>query len=417
MYKTIQTVFVGDGNYNNLMNSIKGGQRPFKYMDYLYVAFADLKPNSNPPQIYFKSEYEQNVREIIAEAKKQNPSLIVFAQVNWASTLAPLDTEAKIEAFAKSIPPFLKQYGLVGIDFDWEQVPFDINLASYLFTQVKTQIGSEAYLSISADKTTSLKPSVVNQYVDIVNVQSYQRLWLVDEFIDFGIDKNKIYIGIASENDDPNAFYPSGGGVSDYINKCVDTGTAGLYLWRIDNDDTDHAINVPRYTITKQIWQFTKGTMATEIGGGVFEDTNMRRDAKGNPQAVPPITEMIVRYGNVVNAIQTINGDLKLPQHGGYSGIAAPTIKLDEGDNIIEVSGYTGTWFGWNCVLQLMLTTKNGKTYGPYGSMADASQKIPFSFKALTGQSIVAFKGTLISIPLKDAPETTVIESLSVSFA
>lgn len=387
-------------------------------MDYLYVAFADLKPNSDPPQIYFKPEYEQNVKEIIAEAKKQNPNLIVFAQVNWASTLKPLDTEAKIDAFAKSIPPFLKQYRLVGIDFDWEQVPFNTELASYLFTQVKTQIGSEAYLSVSADTTTSLEPSIVNQYVDIVNVQSYQRLELVDEFIHLGIDKNKIYIGIVSENDDDkNRFYPPGGGVSDYINKCVDTGTAGLYAWRIDNDDTDHAVNLPRYTITKQIWQFTKGTMATEIGGGVFEDTNMSRDAKGNPQVVPPITEMIVRYGDVVNAIQTTNGDLKLPQHGDYSGVEAPTIKLDKGDNIIEVSGYTGTWFGSNCVLQLMLTTRNGKTYGPYGSMASASQKIPFSFKALTGQSIVAFKGTLTNIPLKDAPETTVIQSLSVSFA
>ena len=422
MYKSIQTTFVGDGGYDNLMKSVKEGNAPFKYVDCLYIAFAELKPDSTPPQICYQSGYIPKVKEIIGTAVHQNPDLTILAQVNWAGSLAPLDTKEKIREFAESIPPFFAEfsregYKLDGIDFDWERVPFTKELASYLFMQVKEQIGGDMFLSISPDTMDALDPSVVNKYVDFVNVQSYQRLFYIDDFINLGIKKDIIHVGICSENDDPNGFYPSGSGISDYCNKCIDAGVAGLYAWRIDNDDTDHEKNVPRYTITKQMWQFTRGTTASEIGGNVFDDTEIARDARGNPvRVVSPITEMLVRHGDVLNAVQTTNNGLILPQHGGYSG-AEEHIRLENDDKIIEISGYTGTWYGWNCVLQLTVRTKKGQQYGPYGSMANSSDQKPFSIKAPTGQSIVTFKGTLVNVPLNDAPDTAVIASLDASFA
>lgn len=256
--KIIQTTFVGDGDYNNLMNSIKkDGKQPFKYMDYLYVAFADLNSSN---KIYYPSDYEPRVKAIIEEARKENLDLKIFAQFNWASHLKPLQNKALIDEFAKSIPPFLKQYNFSGIDFDWEQPALDITLASYLFTQVKSNIGSGAYLSISVDTQNSLDAGVINQYVDIVVVQSYQRLGYIDYFINiFGINKSKIYVGICTENDDPNGFYPPNGDISAYTKKVTDLGLPGLYAWRIDNDDTDHTSNLPRYTITKAMWNFSRG--------------------------------------------------------------------------------------------------------------------------------------------------------------
>lgn len=417
MYKSIQTTFVGDGGYDNLMKSIKDGSKPFKYVDYLYVAFAELKPDSDPPQIYYQSGYVPKVNEVVRIAKSQNSNLTILAQVNWAGSLAPLDTKEKIKEFAQSIPPFLEQYKLDGIDFDWEQVPFTQEMASYLLTQAKDQIGNDKYLSISPDTKQALDPSIVNKYVDFVNVQSYQRLSDIDEFINLGIKKDIIHVGICSENDDPNGFYPPGGGISAYVNKCVSAGVAGLYAWRIDNDDTDHKENVPQYTITKQMWQFTKGTMAPEIGANVFDDKEIARDSKGNPvRVVTPITEMAVRYGDVLNSIQTTNNDLILPQHGGYSGVEEH-IELENGDKIVEISGYTGTWFGWNCVLQLTLRTEKGYQYGPYGSMAKSSSQKSFSIKAPNGQSIVTFRGTLVNVPLNGAPDTAIIASIDASFA
>lgn len=247
-----------------MMRSIKEGKQPFKYVDYLYIAFADLDNYSpDSPKIYFKMDWEPKVKQIIAEAQKENPNLTILGQVNWATYLAPLvkdpaKANARIDAFAKSIPTFLNQYGFNGIDFDWEQpAAFSTEQASYLFTQTKTYIGSGAYLSITSDTKKSLDPNIINQYVDIVNIQSYGRLKFIDDFINLGIKKEKIYVGICSEND--GEFYPPDGDISAYTRCVTDKGLPGLYAWRIDNDDTDHVLNVPRYTITKAMWKFSRG--------------------------------------------------------------------------------------------------------------------------------------------------------------
>lgn len=261
--KIIETVFVGDGNYDNLLKSInRDGKQPFKYMDFLYVAFADLD-NSNPasPKIFYKPDYEPKVKQIVEVAKVQNPNLTILAQFNWASHLSPLTDYAKIKAFAKSIPPFLNKYGFSGIDFDWEDISLTTDNVSYLFTQIKKYIGNGAYLSISADTKKALDADVVNQYVDIVNAQSYNRLSFIDTLIHHGIEKEKIFVGICTENDDSNGFYPPNGDISSYTKCVTDKGLPGLYAWRIDNDDTDHRKKVPRYTITKAMWKFSRGVV------------------------------------------------------------------------------------------------------------------------------------------------------------
>lgn len=129
-----------------------------------------------------------------------------------------------------------------------------------------------------------------------------------------------------------------------------------------------------------------------------------------------PITKILVRSGEVVNAIQVTNGSYpSMPQHGGKSGAAA-TVMLDAGDSIVEVSGYTGTWFGWNCVLQVTLKTKKGTTYGPYGTRAHATSQVPFSYVAPAGQALLAFSGTIVNVPLADGSRTDIIASLGVQF-
>ena len=80
------------------------------------------------------------------------------------------------------------------------------------------------------------------------------------------------------------------------------------------------------------------------------------------------------------------------------------------------ISGYTGTWFGWNCLLQLTLKTKNGKTYGPYGSMAHATSQMPFSYTAPQGQALLAFYGKTVNVPLADGSRTDIIASLGGRF-
>jgi hypothetical protein len=67
-------------------------------------------------------------------------------------------------------------------------------------------------------------------------------------------------------------------------------------------------------------------------------------------------------------------------------------------------------------VLQITLTTRAGKTFGPYGTMAGATAKVPFSYAAPAGQSVLAFSGATINVPLAGGGMTDIIASLQVSF-
>ena len=91
-------------------------------------------------------------------------------------------------------------------------------------------------------------------------------------------------------------------------------------------------------------------------------------------------------------------------------------LSLNAGDSIVEVSGYTGTWFGWNCVLQITLKTQFGKTYGPYGSMEHATSQAPFSYVAGPAQALLAFYGTTVNVPLADGSRTDIIASIGATF-
>jgi hypothetical protein len=160
--------------------------------------------------------------------------------------------------------------------------------------------------------------------------------------------------------------------------------------------------------------------------GNTFDDTPIVA-AAGNPQ----ITNMTIRSGDVLNAIQAVNtgngqyntgtqgtgtGLFTLLQHGGNSG-GSQAITIPLTDPIVSISGFTGTWYGWQCVLQLTLTGKSGKTYGPYGTMAGSTTKTPFTQSATTGQSVVGFSGSSVTVPLADGSQTAIIASLNAVFA
>lgn len=286
MIPIIQSTYVGDDSYQRLMYSIAQlKEQPFKYLDYLYIAFADLD-NSNPesPRIFYKPKLEERFNQSVdvieervgaikEEARRQNPKLKILCQFNWIKYLNPLVKDAakakpRMDAFVNSIPLFLEKYEFDGIDFDWEfgeePVVFTEEHASHLLAETKTCIGEKKQLSISADTRVSLNPNVVNEKVDIVIVQAYNRLWLVDAFTTWrsrwdkktrsrgenkGIMKEKIYVGICSERVQD---YPED--IQACLNYVTDNGLAGLYAWRIDNDDT-----LPRFTVTEAMWKFSRG--------------------------------------------------------------------------------------------------------------------------------------------------------------
>lgn len=67
-------------------------------------------------------------------------------------------------------------------------------------------------------------------------------------------------------------------------------------------------------------------------------------------------------------------------------------------------------------MLQLTLTGKSGVTYGPFGSTAGATSRTPFNQSAPSGQSVVAFNGSTVTVPLADGTQTAIIASLNAVF-
>ncbi|WP_434383156.1 hypothetical protein [Melittangium boletus] len=106
------------------------------------------------------------------------------------------------------------------------------------------------------------------------------------------------------------------------------------------------------------------------------------------------MTSLVVRSGDILDAIQPGYGTHTAPLQGGLGGIAT-TIDLTD-DAIVSLTGYTGVFFGLQQVAQLTLHTASGKTHGPFGTMDNVSNAQPFTLAAPTGSVIRSFFGNTV---------------------
>lgn len=171
------------------------------------------------------------------------------------------------------------------------------------------------------------------------------------------------------------------------------------------NFSATFAVQPIDYSLTAQALQSAAQAVLT-INAMAFDD-GPTIAMLGNP----PIAGMVVMAGEILNAIQTTSGAYGLPQHGDTSG-SANTITLAAGERITEATGATGIWYGNACVVQLTLKSSAGKTYGPYGTMGGVTSSTPFTFTAPSGQSIVAFSGSLVNVALAGGARVNIIQTL-----
>lgn len=192
---------------------------------------------------------------------------------------------------------------------------------------------------------------------------NHAKIMIVDDEA-FVIGSDNLYPGFLSEFD----YLVEG---KDAVNKLLESYWEPL--WKYSGP---HCINV----------QVSKGysRAAAEVGGGgtAFSDT---------PPEGQRLTRLLVRSGDVVDAIQATYGGKELPLHGGPSG-GANAIDLSEGEYITEISGQYGGYFGAVHILELSIRT-NRRMLPTYGSTRYAENPRPFSFKAESGEAIVAFSG------------------------
>lgn len=109
-----------------------------------------------------------------------------------------------------------------------------------------------------------------------------------------------------------------------------------------------------------------------------------------------PMTGLVVRSGDIIDAIQPLYGSNSAPIQGGPGGTPS-TINLNSGDAIVSMTGYTGTYFGMQQIAQVTFRTAQGQTYGPFGTMANVWNAQPFQLAAPSGSAIGSFFGTTVT--------------------
>ncbi|MGN6317345.1 glycosyl hydrolase family 18 protein [Trinickia sp.] len=424
-----------DSCYQSLITS-----KVYDSATFLGIAFFEVVPagqgstiqigNGSHPGGLTNQDY---LNFVLRDAREVNPAIKFLATMVYSgsNTLAAIfsgggDPQTQASNFANNLVSYLKNNGMNGLDIDWEgDVSEQLTQAQFkiLFSTIRSVFDQQPvkyYLSFTpAWPTSTIDYPTVNSAFDFVSPQFYDGTSL-STFLDAGISPAVIGYGAQFEpgNAAPNASAQQVWNVvsEGFSSAGTQYNYQDIFMWRLNSGNFQF----------EQAQFMILGQLGNPPASNAFDDTAIVA-AAGNPN----LTKMTIRSGDVLNAIQSVNtgtgpyntgtqgtetGIFTLLQHGGNSG-GAQVINIPLNDPIVSISGYTGPWYGWQCVLQLTLTGKSGTTYGPFGSMAGSTARNPFVQTAPAGQSVVGFSGSTVTVPLAGGSQTAIIASLNAVFA
>lgn len=374
---------------------------------------------------------------VLRDARQVNPNIKFLATMAYSgnNTLAAIfsgggDPQSQATAFANNLVAYLLANGMNGLDVDWEEHVEYMTQQQFqiLFSTIRQVFDAQPvkyYLSFTPAWTKPKQGGIdyptLNSAFDFISPQFYDGTPL-SSFLQDGMPPAKIGYGAQFE---PSNVAPNASAQQVWSAVSLGFNFQGksynyqdIFVWRLNSGNFQF----------EQAQLMILYQLVNPPAENSFDDTAIVA-AAGNPN----ITQMTIQSGDVLNAIQTVNtgtdsynkgtqppgtkiGTFILLQHGGTSG-GSQTINIPLDDPIISISGYTGVWYGWNCVLQLTLTGKSGAAYGPFGSMAGATSQAPFTQTGQAGQSVVAFSGSTVTVPLAGGSQTAIIASLNTVFA
>ena len=371
------------------------------------------------------SSNQQYMDWLIQDARAANPNIKLLVMLGYgADEITQIFSNDSSQwqqdatDFANNLVAYLQYYDLDGFDVDWESPLSDAGTSQQfqlLFTAIRTAFKPQSryyYLVLSPDEVGTLDAQTVNDAFDFVNLQLYDGFTCPDQFLNAGVSQSLLAYGAKFEVNNGVPYETAQQAAEFWVSpgQCQKNLTYDVITqWRLNSNDFQY----------EQAQQMILYQLVYGIPGTSFNDTPII-GAAGNPT----ISQMIVRSGEVLDAIQATNSgsfqgnpvSYALLQHGGNGGTASK-VSIPSGDSIVEVSGYTGIWFGWNCVLQITIKTAGGKVFGPFGTMTNASSKTPFTYTAPQGKSIVAFSGSIVNVPVAGGGTTFIVQSLSASYA
>lgn len=417
-----------NSSYQSLVNN-----NVYKCTDMLLVCFFAVIPDG---QGYYTIEIgnattvhpdgsttEQYLQYTIRDSRAQNPNVKVLATLNYDTnnlsqifSSDPSQWQTEAAKFAGNVTAYLRANNMNGLDIDWEggfSYAITPQQFAILFSAIRAAFnasgGDYLYLSFSPANTGNLDVNTMNTCFDICNLQLYSGFTFVEDFVSIGINPELMAYGAKFESNFQNANQAYTQAQQGFNYNGTQYDYNNITQWRLNSDNYEF----------EQGQQILLYQLAYGIGSSSFNDGAIVSNA-GNPV----ISNFTVRSGEVLDAVQATNtgtfnnqpGVLGLLQHGGNGG-HSNSITINAGDPIVKVSGYTGNWYGWNVVAQLSITTQSGKIYGPYGNMNNVNNQQPFSYTAPSGQSIVAFNGNTIQVPVAGGGTSMVVSSLEVSCA
>lgn len=153
-----------------------------------------------------------------------------------------------------------------------------------------------------------------------------------------------------------------------------------------------------------------KGAPQGNLTADAFDDGHLAR------QSGSPIRALWGRAGDIVDALQALNGPAAMPFHGGDGG-SAWGFRLDPGDFLVEVRGFYGNWYGSVFVSQLTFITARGRVYGPFGKNNGVQGPRVLELQAPPGRQIIAFTGSTATAGEADGNPSIFLSSLGAVFA
>jgi hypothetical protein len=357
------------------------------------------------------------LRYVIRDAKAANPDMKFVATLGYnEGVLSNIFVKgqadaASARAFASNLVAYLAANELDGFDVDWEY-PTTGSITTDQFTLLFTAIRKafdasdrKYYLLLSPAGIGSMVGKTVSATVDWVNLQVYGGAQ-PSQYIEAGVNPALLAYGAKFESENAYSVGPHQSPQNAYAEY-------GAFPYSIT---TQWRLNSGNYQ-TEQAYQLVYSQLI--LGAGMsFDDTNVL-GAAGSP----PLTQIIVRSGDVVDALQatntgsfTFNGQTvavpyQLLQHGGDGG-QSTAVEVPASDPITQLVTASGIWFGWRCLIQITFQSRSGKIYGPYGTAANAHDVTTTTWNN-DGNALIGFKGELVNVPKAVGPNANVVATLT----
>jgi hypothetical protein len=178
---------------------------------------------------------------IIRDARAVNPGIKLLMTLVWgnAQEINDIfrnsgDDAAAAAAFAANLVAYLDQFGLDGLDIDWEY-PLSSSTTEPHMTALMSAIGTafaghsrKLWFTLSPNDSGNLDAATVNANVDFLNLQLYGAASPSD-FTSIGIDAAKLAYGAKFES----GYQDAQSAYSDYVSGGYSVATQ----WRLNSDN------------------------------------------------------------------------------------------------------------------------------------------------------------------------------------